>query len=279
MLSADLEPSHLPDLSTFSSATKVLPPSKVVSREPWPKWWAFRDVNCKTMRQQWFLDRFEPEKVHLVKERLPRLSLAIGGSERFKNKEHPDYLRSEVALRLSSAVKSKTINSPGLNLDPDVSRPVPASLFGLVNNRLSDGCQGVVLVEGPYDCMHVLQLVHGLGCFDVVALLGTPQWDNARRQLKLYIQAEMIKRDIPYILAFDHDKAGDKLTETARACMAEDFVPPHLIQTLDYPREVKDPGLLMLKDFSAGMEKLQHRLARRLFDPAPSWYKHDGKTL
>jgi hypothetical protein len=255
-LSLDLEPSHLPDLNLLdspkSTRRKILPKSKVVSREPWPKWWGFRDIDCKTLQQQWCIDRVNPEKVYMERERLPRISLSIGGHEKGKDTKHPDYLKSEVCLRLSSSAKAKTINSPGLTLDPEVTRPQVATMFGLINNKLASNCRGLILVEGPYDCIHLLQHIHDPrigGGFEVVALLGTPQWDNIRRQIQTYIQRDMLNRKIPIILAFDHDAAGKKLTKTAIETLLEDYLPASLLKVLNYPQKVKDPGDLSFDDF------------------------------
>ena len=269
LMSADLEPSHLPDLMAISgtsgtNAIKPLPESKVAAREPWPKWWGFRDVDCLTMQQKWFADRFAPEKVYLKKERLPRLSLSIGGAERFLDTRHLDYLKAEVCLRLSSMVKSKTINSPGLNLDPDKVRPKVAGMFGLVGNRLEEGCRGVLLVEGPYDAIRTLQSIHEIGGgLEVIALLGTPQWDNIRRQIRMHLLSAMTKKGIPLILAFDNDNAGRKLTATAIETLQEDLFPPRLIKRLEYPQHIKDPGDLSSEILLAALSEIESKIQSR----------------
>jgi len=234
---------------------------KVVSRDPWPKNWSFRNIDYTTIASPWFRKRFDPYKVVLKKERLPRIALAIGGAERYNpNLEHPNYLRHEVFLRLSSAVKAKAINSHGLTLDPDIQDPIPATLFGLINNKLSKGSRGLFLVEGPYDCLHLLQHLYRPeieGRFDTVGILGTPQWKNCLGQLQMHVFPDMVKRNIPLILAFDNDMAGEKLTDTAIEDLKSIcYLSETKIKILDYPKHIKDPGDLPFDDFMESFEKL-----------------------
>jgi hypothetical protein len=217
---------------------------KVIKREAWPRNWGFRNLDYTTLISPWFKKRFDPTKVILKKERLPRIAFSIGGAEQYKDVEHPNYLRHEVYLRISSAVKAKAINSVGLNLDIENNDPLPATLFGLVNNKLRKDCCGVILVEGPYDAMSCLQHIHQLKYkFDVVALLGTPQWSNVLLQLKTFIIPQMTQNNIPFILAFDHDAAGFKLTRTAiKDLQSECYFPESRIKVLGYPMDTKDLG-------------------------------------
>lgn len=237
---------------------------QVIERKPWPKYWGFRELLDTTMEAPWFLDRFEPCLVQLRRERHPRLALAIGGAERFKNTEDESYLRQEVYLRLNSAVKVKAINTKDLNLDLSVEQPVPATLFGLVNNKLSENCQGLILVEGPYDGLHLLQHIHGseiAGQFEVISLLGTPQFDNCLHQVEMQIIPKLKEKNIPIILAFDNDRAGFKLTKSAmEAFQNRCYLSPTLLKILNYPSEVKDPGLLDLPSFLACLKKLGFNL-------------------
>gem|GEM_PF-6104563 len=231
---------------------------KVVKREEWPKYWGFRSIDYSTLISPWFRDRFSPTKVFLKKETLPRIAFAIGGAEEYKDIDHPNYLRHEVYLRLSTSVKAKAINSIGLNLDLDVTDPLPATLFGLINNKLRPNCRGVILVEGPMDAMVCLQHIHRLNYdLDVIALLGTPQWSNVLMQLKMYIIPQM-KDTVPFILAFDHDAAGSKLTCNAiKDIQSEFYFSETRIKILDYPADKKDPGdVVDANEFSDCIKKL-----------------------
>ena len=234
---------------------------KVVSREPWPKDWGFRGVDYATINAPWFKKRFDPYKVVLHKERLPRIALAVGGAERYNpNLDHPNYLRHEVFLRLSSAVKPKSINSHGLTLDSDSTDPLPAPLFGTINNKLSKGSRGLFITEGPYDTLHLLQHLYRPeigGRYDVVALLGTPQFTNCLGQLQTQIFPDMVRRNIPIILAFDNDMAGFKLTTTAiEDLKSVCYLSSSMIKILDYPSHIKDPGDLPFDIFYESMKKL-----------------------
>ena len=227
---------------------------KVVKRTPWPKDWGFREVDYSTINSRWFRKRFEPMRVTLKKERLSRIALAVGGAEEFKDTTNPKYLRQEVYLRLSSLVKGKAVNSVGLNLDHEnIRSTIPATLFGLVNNKLSKGSRGLILVEGPYDCIHIYQHIYRPeigGKFDVVALLGTPHWQRILEQLRAFIIPEMGRRGIPLILAFDNDAAGLKLTKTAiRDLQSLCYMTDSRLKMLGYPMTVKDPGELSFSGF------------------------------
>ena len=257
----------LPSLNSFETESTLDTAPKqnkqqVIERKPWPQFWGFRELLDTTMTASWFMDRFEPMLViikHRNKvERHPRLALAIGGAESFKDVKTKNYLRQEVYLRLNSAVRAKAINTYGLNLNPHVNNPTHATLFGLINNKLSEDCRGLFLVEGPYDGLHLLQHIHTSeigGHFDVVSLLGTPQFDNCVTQLQMYIIPEMIKHNIPLILAFDNDTAGFKLTKTALDVFLT-LMPSNLLKVLPYPRKIKDPGLLSLSSFINSLEQI-----------------------
>lgn len=252
----NLDTTRLPSLDDPVDET-ILPPKrvleeKVVSRSAWPEYWGFRDIEYETMIAPWFLERFDPTKVTLKRERLPRLALAVGGAKQFKPKNK---VRHEVYLRLSSAVKPKAANSVGLSLDPDLKNS--ATLFGLVNNRLSKDCRGIFLVEGPYDAIHLLQHIHNPevgGGFEVVALLGTPQWGNCLKHLQILL---MGRTDIPIILAFDNDAAGFKLTHTAiNDLRSVCYMSTSRLKTLGYPLSVKDPGDLTFDVFLFCLRRL-----------------------
>ena len=244
---ADVDSLRRKTLLSDEKPTKILE-EKVVSRSVWPEYWGFRGIDYVTMIQPWFQERFEPMKVTLKKERLPRLALAVGGAHKLK----PKKLRHEVYLRLSSAVKPKAANSIGLSLDPDVGNF--ATLFGLINNKFCAGCRGIILVEGPYDCIHTLQHLYRQeigGKFEVIALLGTPHWFSVCRQL------QKIVLDLPIILAFDHDPAGLKLTHTAiKDLQSLCYIPRSKIKVLDYPLAIKDPGDLPFESFLLSMQRL-----------------------
>jgi len=234
---------------------------QVDEREPWPEW-NFRAIPKEVMAEKWFQDRFSPHLVMLKKERHPRLALAIGGAESFKNTKAEGYLRSEVFLRIASSVKAKAINTMGLNLDPDVTDPLPATLLGLRNNEVPKDCRGLILVEGPYDALRLLTHIHSLefpfGHLEVVALLGTPQWPNCLKQLKSFILPQM--GDAPIILAFDNDAAGIKLTELAIKELQEDcFLSVSRIKVLGYPLSIKDPGDLPFEDLMKCLDNIYGR--------------------
>jgi len=234
---------------------------KVVSRAEWPKFWGFRDIDYVTMTAGWFRKRFDPTLIKLRKERLPRIALAVGGAEKYKDTTQAFYLRHEVFLRLSSAVKPKAANSVGLSLDPDIVSPPSASLFGLVNNKVKKDCLGIFFVEGPYDCLRLLQHIYRLpepycGRFEVVALLGTPQWYNVLRQFEMFILPGL--KDAPIILAFDNDNAGTKVTATAiRNLQDLCYLPTSRLRILSYPQAIKDPGDLSYEDFCSCLRALQ----------------------
>jgi hypothetical protein len=233
---------------------------QVSSREPWPGRWGFRELTRETMASPWFRNRFDPTKVVLSGERLPRLALAVGGAEAFKDTKAAKYTRHEVYLRLSSAVKKKAVNSTGLTLDTD--RKGHATLFGLVDNRLSKGSRGLILVEGPYDamllCQHIRRAEIG-GSFDVAALLGTSQWPRVLDILKIRLLPEMEKKGIPLLLAFDNDSAGFKLTKTAITDLTDLNSTCRLtdarLKMLSYPMSVKDPGEM---PFDVFVQSLRH---------------------
>lgn len=233
---------------------------KVGSRSPWPLYWGFRGLKYATLTAPWFKKRFDPSKVTLVNEKIPRIALAIGGSEAYKDTENTDYLRHEVFLRLSSSVKVKAINSPGLNFDHNIICPRSATLFGLVNNKLSKGSRGLFLVEGPYDALHIYQHIYRPeigGKFDVVALLGTPQWHKVFDQLRAFLLLEMRKKGIPLILAFDNDMAGRKLIKTAvNDLKCECLIPEERLKILNYPSHFKDPGDLPFQEFYQCLQNL-----------------------
>jgi hypothetical protein len=245
-----LKTSRLPSLDepmsdTLSLVKKEVLEDKVVQRASWPKNWGFRDIDYATMTETWFVDRFEPTKVILKRERLPRIALSVGGAYRFKATWKP---RHEVYLRLSSAVKPKAANSIGLTLDSDLAHH--ASLFGLINNKISPNSRGIILVEGPYDAIHTLQHIHSPevgGGFDVIALLGTPQWASVCKQLLDIVLPQA--PNIPIILAFDHDKAGQKLTKSALDVLQSGFISRERLKVLDYPSTIKDPGDLPFAPF------------------------------
>ena len=254
----DLLFGSLPDINTPTNFNKTYQVhTKIAQREPWPEDWGFRDLTYNTLTSSWFVDRFEPTKVLLERERLPRINFVVGGADRFKDTTIPNYVRHEVSLRLSSSVKSKAINSKDFNLNIDVQEPAPATLFGLINNRLTQDSRGIILVEGPYDCMHLYQhLYHPAigGGFDVIALMGTPQWANVLRQIELFLLSEINAKHIPIILAFDNDKAGMKLTKTAINDLKSIYLSN--IQLLGYPLSVKDPGYLSLTATVACVKQL-----------------------
>jgi len=269
-----IDPNLTPSLDSFDVTIPKLAKkpnqrtNQVLERKPWPKFWGFRELLDTTMTAPWFLERFEPMWVLLKRERHPRIALAIGGAESTKNTKAKGYLRQEVYLRLNSAVRNKAVNTYGLNLDPEVKNPIHATLFGLVNNQLSKDCRGLILVEGPYDGLHLLQHIHGPeigGGFDVVSLLGTPQFDNCLNQLYLDIIPELVQRNIPIILAFDNDKAGYKLTKAAaEAFQTKCYLPEGLLKILPYPRKIKDPGLLSLATFIMCLEQLGFDLQNKM---------------
>lgn len=253
----------LPSLDAFAPAEiqKPILEEKVVSRSEWPSFWGFRDIEYTTMIAPWFKKRFDPGLVKLKKERIPRLALAVGGAEKYKDTNQPFYLRHEVFLRLSSAVKPKAANSVGLSLDIDIVSPPSASLFGLVNNKLTKDCRGLICVEGPYDAIHLLQHIYRPeigGNFDVICLLGTPQWSNCLKQIQIFIMPELEKRRIPIILAFDNDAAGTKLTTTAIRDLQETcYLSPSRLKILSYPQAIKDPGDLPFDIFHQSLQQLQ----------------------
>lgn len=249
----ELNTSRLPSIDVIEEKpVKKILTDKVESRSDWPKYWGFRGLDYSTMIAPWFQDRFEPTKVKLRRERLPRLALNVGGAEKFRKKR----TRHEVYLRVSSAVQPKAANSLGLSLDPDVKNS--ASLFGLINNKISAGCRGLILTEGPYDALHLLQHIHRPevgGGFEVVCLLGTPQWANCLRQIELHLLPQM--NGIPFILAFDNDPAGVKLTRTAmRDLQALCYLSQSRIKKLDYPLTIKDPGEMSLEVFMTCLKEL-----------------------
>jgi hypothetical protein len=243
---------------------RYIPPTrprveKVKERTAWPADWGFRDLEYTTLIARWFKKRFEPSKVLLANEKIPRIAFAIGGAEAFKDTKNPHYLRHEVYLRISSSTKVKAINSVGLNFDHNVIDPIPATLFGLVNNKLSKGSRGLFLVEGPYDCLHTYQHIYQPevgGKFDVVALLGTPQWFKVFEQLRAFILPEMARRGIPLILAFDNDAAGHKLTKTAVMDLkSQCYMTDANLKVLNYPVGYKDPGELPFDPFYQYLQK------------------------
>ncbi len=237
-----LDTSRLPSLDTGMCARKVV--EQVVSREVWPQFWGFRQLAYKTLTASWFVERFSPEIVNLKKERHPRIAVKIGGVD----------AKQEVYLRLNSAVKAKAINTSGLTLDPDSDNH--AKLFGLVGNKLKRGCRMVFIVEGPYDGMHLLQHCYQLGLdAEVISILGTPHWLNCFKQIQLAILDQMVD-DAPFVLAFDNDAAGLKITKSAIASLLGVFFPEKRLQVLNYPLSIKDPGDLPYDVFCQAISKL-----------------------
>lgn len=252
--------SRLPSLDSITLPEEYKPITQhyeqVVSREPWPTW-DFRGIPYEVLAEKWFQDRFSPSLVMLKKERHPRIALAIGGSEEFKNTREDGYQRDEVYLRLASVVKAKAINKFGLNLDPEVKYPKHATLFGLVNNTLCEGCKGVILVEGPFDAMNLLKHIHAIGGgYEVIALLGTPQWSNCVKQIKMFLIEQMEKKAIPIILAFDNDTAGVKLTKTAITELRLGYISS--LKILGYPQLYKDPGDLPLDELIECLRRIEN---------------------
>jgi hypothetical protein len=244
----------VPDLTqadcetTIKRAKKILEES-VTARESWPIGWAFRDLDDATFQDGWFVDRFEPTKVMLKKERLPRLALKLGGSDALRKRS----IMHEVYLRTSTAVKPKAANSKGLTLN--IAVPTYADLFGLINSKCMRGCKGLFLVEGPYDALRLLQHLNSKeigGGFEVVAILGTPQWANVMERIP---QALGERSKTPVILAFDNDGAGKKLTDTALWNLQMRFSKRKIIQ-LEYPETIKDPGDLSFTDFLTAFNSL-----------------------
>lgn len=242
--SLDVTFSKLPNFAAPDTPKSYV--SKVVKRESWPNNWCFRGIKYDTIKAPWFQQRFAPEKVTLVKERIPRFSMAVGGSEKYKDINNPKYLRHEVYLRIASSVKVKVVNSSRLNLDINNVDHIPATLFGLINNKLTKGCRGVIVVEGPYDCIHAYQHIYRPeigGQFDVVALLGTPQWTNVLEQFKTFIFPQMKKNKIPLILAFDNDAAGQNLIKTAIMDLkTQCYLTNGQVKILNIPSTFKDVG-------------------------------------
>lgn len=253
---------RLPSLDDFETIKVNEEPrvrySQVDTREPWPEFWGFRGIHCSMLTEPWFKDRFSPSLVLLKKERYQRLALSIGGSEDFKKTKAKGYMRQEVYLRLSTSIRAKAINTLGLNLDPMKPDPLHATLFGLVDNRIGDGCKGIFLTEGPYDCMNFLSLTHKdpelSDRFECIALLGTPQWGNCRKQIELFLLKTILKKQIPIILAFDNDDAGFKLTKTAITELQE-LIPASLIKVFNYPMKVEDLGELTHPLLLRGLQK------------------------
>lgn len=249
----DLSFSRLPSFDSPQVSKPKVVTNKVIKRDPWPENWCFRDIDYSTISSPWFQKRFSPEKVVLKKERIPRFSMQVGGHESYKDTTHKNYLRHEVYLRLSTSVKVKAVNSSGLHFDLQGGGYLPATLFGLINNKLTKGCRGVILTEGPYDCIHAYQHIYRPeigGKFDVIALLGTPQWPNVFEQLQTYIFPQMEKRKIPLILAFDNDKAGRKLTKTAIIDLkTKCYFTDDKVKVLNFPLSVKDIGDIPFEDF------------------------------
>lgn len=183
----------------------------VMSEKEWPKDWVFRDLSEKALVEGPIKEFFDPKLVSLMirskgknpwAESLPRLSLGFPGNKDLR-----------VYLRLSSHQERKVINDPKIGVT-QLSKFIP---FGLKSRRLGEGCKVLVMVEGPYDLLrmldHYTRWCGGKydGRVEFMALLGTTQWEAKLREMfSLYLASQFSTRHL--FLAFDNDDAGEKIT-------------------------------------------------------------------
>jgi len=222
--------------------TPAEPQEQVLCVEPWPRFWAFRDVHSSTMEDLRVERRFSPRLVslntRLGPERLPRLSLTLA------NKEGSP---SEVFLRLSSEQLPKAINAKGLNLQrPDL---LPLGFDPGLLDANASWPDYLMLVEGPYDALRTYEHLISLGLTDKVevgAILGTGQWGHAWREKFLVSYLPRFKGTL--VLGFDADEAGFNLTRQVILDLKM-FLPKERLKILHWRGRAKDPGDLTLEEF------------------------------
>lgn len=90
----------------------------------------------------------------------------------------------------------------------------------------------VALVEGPRDALNLLQ-----GGYPALAILGSKNWSNVKRDLILMLDPDLI------VLAFDNDEAG----QSAFVTVQESFKDVTNMIKLDF-KEGQDPGDLTLDE-------------------------------
>lgn len=257
----NIKTSIYPSLEDLKIKPKPNPEAAIKSRDSWPKDWGFRHVHYATIIAPWFQRRFHPTRVTLMGDRLSRIAFVVGG---IKDTDDPKYVKHEVYLRLSTFQEPKVINSKALTFDPNVKDYLPATLFGLIDNRIRRNSRGIFITEGPYDTIHLLQLLMSAGeSYDVIGLLGIPHWANVLKQLEQVIIPKAIEMEIPFILAFDNDDAGRKITKTACADLRR-LLPERLIKRFEYPAAIKDVGDLSFNDFEMAFKSLRQQKGEKI---------------
>lgn len=225
----------------------------VASRRSWEKTDGengnYRKILYETLTSKEFIDTYNPSVVRLkFIEPEERLALKIGNSV---------FYEVYVRQKTNSVLKLKSINQKGLSFKPG-EMDLGLTPFGLKRLELPETCKGLLVTEGPYDCMRLHQhcLQQNLP-YQVIALLGTPNADYIFRFLKKHLLYQMFKNKIPLILAFDHDSAGMDATSLFLLKYEQFFNEINIkgeilmdyIKILSYPLEVGDPGDLELEAF------------------------------
>lgn len=205
---------------------------EILSEEPWPVGWRFRDIPAADFQSGPLFDMFQPKLANIQvgkkKEFAPRIALS------FPNIDDPEL---RVYLRLSTDILPKVMNGPkvGTKMCP---------LFGYSGGKLPVTCKYIVLVEGPYDAVRLCSHLKSLNLLDnylVLAILGTHQWDSFLDRFKVELGPQMQGKSV--VLAFDNDGPGQDLTEKAVNSLFGDpslFFSEKNVKILNY--KAHDPG-------------------------------------
>lgn len=225
----------------------------VASRREWTKQDGdgngnYRAILYETLMSKEFQETYKPSVVKLkYKEPEERLALQIGKG----------YFEVYVRQKKNSVLKVKSINQKSLTFKHGDKGSVYHP-FGLKRWELLETCRGLLVTEGPYDCLRIHQHCFQDNLpFKVIALLGTPNAEEIFKLLEKNALYKMFKNKIPLILAFDHDLAGMKATGTFLKLYEEFFNEVNLkgqalsdfIKILPYPLVIGDPGDLPKEAF------------------------------
>lgn len=245
MTTYDFTPSSLLSENLVLEDAPLSESEQVLTREPWPRFWAWRKINFTTLDMLQTQARFNPQLVTLSTklgpERLPRLGLTLanvrGGA-------------SEVFLRLSSEQTPKAVNAKGLDLKrTDI---LPLGFPGALRTS-AISAKALMLVEGPYDAMRTYQHLVDLdlvGKVEVGAILGTGQWGHAWKHK--FLVDYLPRFDGTLVLAFDADEAGFSVTRQVLGDLSL-YWPKDKTKVLYWGgvSKAKDPGDLSLDEFQA----------------------------
>lgn len=237
---------------TFELPVEAVDEQQLLSREPWPQYWGWREIRSSTLESLQVQARFNPElcclSTKVGPERLPRIGLTLANTRGGPN---------QVFLRLSSEQVPKAVNAKGLNLKREDLMPLgfPSAL-----RSSASWPEALILVEGPYDALRTYQHLQDLelgGKVEVGAILGTGQWGHAWRQKFLVDYLPRFQGTL--VLAFDADVAGFDVTKQVIADLGL-YLPKDKLKILYWGSETraKDPGDLSLAEFTHAWERLEN---------------------